>query len=91
MKKIKLIALFFSFIGNAQFFESQQEAPEEEQTQDYGFAQEAPDYDQPDQGLDNNPGNPGEDPVPIDGWLYLLPVVGITLGYYFLRERRKWA
>ena len=90
MKKITLIALFFSFIGNAQFFESQQEAPEEEQTQDYGFAQEAPDYDQPDQGVDG-PGNPGEDPVPVDGWAWALPLVGIGIGYYFIYRKRKWA
>ena len=88
MKKITLIALFFSFIGNAQFFESQQEAPEEEQTQDYGFAQEAPDYDQPDQGVDN--GNPG-DPVPVNGWAWALPFVGIGIGFYFMSRKKKWA
>lgn len=90
MKKITLIALFFSFIGNAQFFESQQEAPEEEQTQDYGFSQEAPDYDQPDQGVDR-PGNPGEDPVPVDGWAWALPFVGIGIGFYFMYRKRNWA
>lgn len=87
MKKITLILLFLFCIGNAQFFE-QDNSQTEEETQDHGFATDAPVYDEPDQGVDA--GNPG-DPVPIDGWLYLLPVVGITLGYYFLRERRKWA
>ncbi len=89
MKNITLIALFISFIGSAQFFEENHSPPEEEQTLDYGFNQDAPQYDEPNQGVDG-PGGPG-DPVPIDDWLYILPLIGIGLGVYFLRYKRKWA
>lgn len=88
MKKITLILLFLSCIGNAQFFE-QDNSQTEEETQDHGFAADAPEYDEPDQGVDSI-GNPGG-PVPIDGWVYVLSVVGIGLGVYFLRDKRKWA
>lgn len=89
MKKTTLILLFLSCIGNAQFFEEAHTPPEEEQSQDHGFSQDAPVYDEPDQGVDG-PGQPGEF-VPIDDWLFLLPIIGIGLGAYFLRNKRKWA
>lgn len=88
MKNLILIALFFSCMGNAQFFENDN-TQQEEETQDYGFSEDSPVYDEPDQGLDSS-GNPG-DPVPIDGWTYILPIIGIGLGVYYLRDRRKWA
>lgn len=88
MKKISLILLFVSFMGSAQFFEPA-DSPAEEETQEYEFSKAAPGYDQPDQGVDD-PGNPA-DPAPINDWLYLLPLIGIGIGVYFLRDKKKWA
>lgn len=32
-----------------------------------------------------------DDYVPIDDWLFLLPLAGMAIGFYFLRKRRKLA
>jgi len=78
-------------MGNAQFFENNNTPPEEEEeTQEYMFSEDAPGAGEPDQGVDAGPGQPGEF-VPIDDWLFLLPIIGIGLGVYFLRDKRKWA
>lgn len=37
------------------------------------------------------PSNPGQDPngAPIDDWLFLLPLLGIAVGGYYLMRNRK--
>ena len=87
MKKITLIALLLSFLGNAQFFEQDHNPPEEEQSQDYGFHQDNSGYDEPDQGVDG-PGNPGAG-VPIDDAWPILVLGGIGIGFYFLMAASK--
>ena len=88
MKKITLILLFFSIMGNAQFFESDNTTQEEE-PQNGSFSENNDVYDQPDQGEDAS-GNPG-DPVPVNDWMYLLPVIGIGVGAFFLSRKRNLA
>lgn len=34
------------------------------------------------------PGNPGYQ-TPIDDWIFLLPIVGMTVGIYYLRKRKR--
>ncbi len=89
MKRFMLISLLISCVGNAQFFESENSNPEHEQTQSGAFDQDKAINEEPDQGLDG-PGNPGE-PVPVDGWVYVLPLLGLSLGVYFINRKRKWA
>lgn len=69
--------LSFNF-GQAQNFFSDGQS---EQAEEQGFFQrdEAP-------AQENNPGNPGADPdlAPIDDWIFLLPLLGIAMGVYYL-------
>ncbi len=84
-----LVILLLSFLGYAQFFESDNAFQDQEEPQNGSFAQEVFDFDQPDQDLDGA-GNPG-DPVHIDNWVYLLPVIGIGIAAFFLFEKRNLA
>ncbi len=87
MKKITLIALFISFLGYGQFFESEN-SEQEENNQSGTFQQNQNPSPEPDQGVDdNNPGNPGD--VPIDDWIFLLPISGFALGIFYLTRKRK--
>lgn len=71
-----LIILLFSFnFGQAQNFFSDGQS---EQAEEQGFFQrdEAP-------AQENNPSNPGGS-APIDDWIFLLPLLGIAMGVYYL-------
>lgn len=86
MKKITLIALFISALGYGQFFESEN-SDQEENNQNQAFQQEHNPYTEPDQGVDSI-GNPGDE-VPVDEWLFFLPVAGLALGVFYLIRKRK--
>lgn len=91
MKMSKLIASTIAIvmdfnIGLAQDFFSDRQS---EQAEEQGFFQRD---EAPAQGENLlNPGNPGAIPkAPIDDWLFLLPLLGIAVGgYYLLKHRRE--
>ena len=88
MKMSKLIAstiaIVMAFnIGLAQNFFSD---GQNEQAEERGFFQRD---EAPAQGEEDVPGNPGGDPnpggsAPIDDWIFLLPLLGIAMGVYYL-------
>jgi len=91
--------LLISVSAYGQFFEDQQEENAPFSDNSSYFDDSAPDYDQPGDGYDDEPeygvdegggpiGNPG-DRVPIDAWLFLLPLAGAAVGTYFLRRRKQ--
>ena len=71
--------LSFNF-GQAQNFFSDGQS---EQAEEQGFFQRD---EAPAQGENTpNPGNPGPKPkAPIDDWIFLLPLLGIAMGVYYL-------
>lgn len=82
-----LIILLLSFnFGQAQNFFSD---GQNEQTEERGFFERD---EAPAQGEEDVPGNPGPypgadpnpDPAPIDDWIFLLPLLGIAMGVYYL-------
>lgn len=106
MKKFFLIAILISNFSlgqifdlndsekNSSYFESENsglnsyEDPNST-NEEYGF-QTNP-GNQPDQGVDGpGPGGPGG-MTPIDNWLFLLPLAGLGIGFYFLQKKRKKA
>lgn len=89
--------LLISGFAYGQFFESQQGQDEPFSDNNGYFEGSGPDYEQPDYGNGDGPvygedaiGNPG-DHVPIDDWLFLLPLAGAAVGAYFLRRRKQKA
>ncbi len=74
----------FSFGQN--FFESE-ELGYDEPTGSNSMFQNHSEYDEPDQGLDAL-GNPGEE-VPINNWIFLLPLAGVVVGFYYLNKKSK--
>ncbi|MDX9705282.1 MAG: hypothetical protein RBT46_06205 [Weeksellaceae bacterium] len=94
MKKlIIIIIVFFSGISlsNAQFFaDSPEEGANENQQQNTrNFFQDTPESGG-ESGLTQKPPlpNPGEE-SPIDQWVFLLPLVGIMIGFYYLNQKSK--
>ncbi|HUH36182.1 MAG TPA: hypothetical protein VL022_10155 [Moheibacter sp.] len=92
MKKIKLsigMALLSFSMLSAQFFENYQQA---EEPQSSGFFENhsstsVPEYEAAKLG---GPGGPGDDPAaPIDDYLFLLPLLGIAIGGYYLRRKQE--
>ncbi|MGB6092756.1 MAG: hypothetical protein WBF83_03250 [Moheibacter sp.] len=91
-----IILLLISGPAYGQFFEDQQEQDAPFSDNSSYFDGSGPNYDQPDYGTDDGPeygtdagpGNPGSH-VPIDDWLFLLPLAGAAVGAYFLRRRRR--
>lgn len=88
MKNI-LILMFLIVVayGFGQSF-SQQHEPNEEETQTQFFS-DTHQEPNPDQGVDESPGGPGEPPAPIDDWAFLLPLAAAGIGIYFLRRKQK--
>ncbi len=88
MKKLIVwVFLIGSFGFGQNFFES--EEPEyDEPTNSSSMFQTQPEYDEPDQGVDVGMSNPGEE-VPIDKWIFLLPIAGIVISFYYLRIKPK--
>lgn len=88
MKGIVILMLLVFGISQAQFFQSDYEEVQESG----GFFSSQ--YESSNQGNfpiqedDVDPGNPGENRVPLDDWLFLLPLAGIAVGAYYLRKRK---
>lgn len=90
--------MVFSVTAYGQFFEEEQQQGQDEPFSDNSgyFDGSGPNYNQPEygadgeteNGTDGGPGNPGHG-VPIDDWLFLLPLAGAAVGAYFLRRRRQ--
>lgn len=76
---LTILLLSFNF-GQAQNFFSD---GQNEQTEERGFFERD---SSPDQGEESFPSNPGADPdpAPIDDWIFLLPLLGIAMGVYYL-------
>jgi len=73
---LTILLLNFNF-GQAQNFFSDGQS---EQAEEQGFFQRD---EAPAQG--ENPSNPGSNPkAPIDDWIFLLPLLGIAMGVYYL-------
>ena len=89
MKKIAFLSIFITTLSFGQFFDSNEQPQEETNTNVFSQQNQAP---QPEMGLDANPDeNPGgDDPfVPIDDWMFLLPLAGAAVGYYYLRKHKN--
>lgn len=88
MKKIAFLSIFITTLSFGQFFESSEQPQEETNTNVFSQQNQSP---QPEMGLDANPDeNPGgDDPVPIDDWMFLLPLIGAAVGYYYLRKHKN--
>ncbi len=86
MKRITFIIIFLFGFTNAQFFESQSENHQE--NIDYFDNSEANSSEHITSDR-TDPTGPGDDPVPIDNWLFLLPLAGIAVGAYFLSRKQK--
>lgn len=90
---ILVMMLFLSGSAYAQFFEPGQD---DEGTSNHEFFDDSgPNYnktgqggDEPELGEDISAENPG-DKVPIDNWIFLLPLAGAAVGYYYLRRREE--
>lgn len=72
---LTILLLSFNF-GQAQNFFSDGQS---EQAEERGFFERD---SSPDQGEENFPSNPGN--APIDDWIFLLPLLGIAMGVYYL-------
>lgn len=97
-----ILSFFLSGMARGQFFEEEQTQAQNSpfSENDGYFSDTGPDYSTsptatgsepdygPEYGTDAGPGNPGTH-VPIDDWLFLLPLAGAAVGAYFLRRRRQ--
>lgn len=87
MKKIKLsigMALLSFSMLSAQFFENYQQT---EEPQSSGFFENQSNTPPTDYGTDA--GNIGDPAAPIDDYLFLLPLLGIAIGGYYLRRKQE--
>ena len=88
---LTILLLSFNFAQAQNFFSDGQSERAEEQ----GFFERD---EAPAQGEEDVPGNPGPYPgadpnpgssAPIDDWIFLLPLLGIAVGGYYLMRNRK--
>lgn len=86
MRKYLIISLFVPVIGFGQFFESG-EQNEEATSNSFGQSNNL----EANGDIDPNPGGDDPDPAPIDDYLFLLPLLGMMVGsYYLLKNRSKY-
>ncbi|HLV23652.1 MAG TPA: hypothetical protein VKY36_02585 [Moheibacter sp.] len=97
MKKIVIVLMFWPLLGWGQFFDNN---ADDQNLSDSGTshfsdkntnsgnddAYDNPNYVDPDMGLDSA-GGPGN-PVPIDNWIFFLPLAGIAIGAFYLSRRK---
>lgn len=93
MKKRMLILLILLGFGltKAQFFEEDTEYTQENKSSGF-FEQSSPfeHHGEDSWGDDSGfPTGPGNDPVPIDDYIFLLPLLGIAVGGYYLIRTKK--
>lgn len=85
-----LLILIFAFTMNfgwGQYFEQSSSEIEESHHQ---FFSESSFDSEPNVDYNKNsgsPGGPGEPAVPIDNWAFVLPILAVGIGVYFLRRR----
>ncbi|HUH35105.1 MAG TPA: hypothetical protein VL022_04660 [Moheibacter sp.] len=91
MKKASILILLFSFhFAEAQYFEGADNQAEETQSSSYFESQPTPEYGT-DAGPGGTGGNPSDPKAPIDDYLFLLPLLGMMVGsYYLLKNRSKY-
>lgn len=92
MKKIKLsigMALLSFSMLSAQFFENYQQAEEPQSSGFFENNNPNPEYGGDDWGDNDFPSNPGGEAAPIDDYLFLLPLLGIAIGGYYLRRKQE--
>lgn len=85
MKKLGLLSIFLSTILSGQFFENEEYYESENASHSNYFTEPQQEtYGDP----DPFPGD--EDPaVPIDDWLLLLTIGGLTVGAYYLNKKQQ--
>lgn len=83
MKKILILSLLIGGLSFGQdFFSGQAEKSDQEFFEDESNSTgETP----------GNPGSPKPEKVPLDDWLFLLPIGGLAVGGYYLTRKRKIA
>lgn len=87
--KFILILIFGLILSNyctAQFFNNDQNEIDNTQLESMSTSVENQ-PDDPDQGADSTP-NPGEDPVPIDQFDFILILVAVLLTIYYVKKRK---
>ncbi|NLN32356.1 MAG: hypothetical protein GX159_02010 [Flavobacteriaceae bacterium] len=86
MKKFAILAVLISTISLGQFFESNELNYDEENSQNTVFSHKAMALE--DGTINPPPADDDPQPVPLDDWLFLLPLAGIAVGAYYLRKRK---
>ena len=90
MKKITILSFLIGSLVFGQDFFSSGSNQSDEELQQSSFSDQT-EYSQPDQGLDEA-GGPGDPPgVPINNWIFLLPLAGIAIGAFYLSRRKTEA
>lgn len=81
MKKILVLVFLISSFSFGQFFESNEEVDANASS---GYFSQSIDTSE-----DKNQPPPGVDDVPLDDWIFLLPLIGIVIGIYYHLKRRE--
>ena len=87
MKKLTVLIFLAGSLSFGQNFFETEDAEPDQQSNPHSAFQSQTEYDEPDQGA-GSIGNPGDE-VPIDKWILLLPIAGITIGFYFLKKKKS--
>lgn len=86
MKKLGLLSIFLSTILSGQFFENEGYYESENASHSNYFTEPQQDtYGDP----DPHPGDVDPPDVPIDDWLLLLAIGGLTVGAYYLNKKQE--
>lgn len=85
MKKLGLLSIFLSTILSGQFFENEGYYESENASHSNYFTEPQQDTYE---GRDPHPGDVDLD-VPIDDWLLLLTIGGLTVGAYYLNKKQQ--
>lgn len=81
MKKILVLVFLISSFSFGQFFESNEEVDVNASS---GYFSQSIDTSE-----DDDQPSPGGDDVPLDDWIFLLPLIGIVIGIYYHLKRRE--
>lgn len=90
-KVLVMLILMGCALMKAQFFENHN--GQKETSQSSGFFENndpKPEYEGDNWGSDSEyPTTPGDEGAPIDDYLFLLPLIGIAVGGYYLLRKQK--